>query len=284
MKKKMIVLAIAAAVVIMAFILKSVLASGNSSKEGETDTSKIIIETITSDSDATEVSQTSADTETVTDATSQQDETTGIGIVVETLPPEETPSAAETTVGSSIIIEYSTIGDPETTKAKKSTKKKKKKTEKETTKRSVKDTPTYSRETQTQKREKTTKKAKTKKKLGTYYESNIISSSKISIIKNSILSSVNGSSDGELTSLARYMSAHKSSNASSTYKSLTGNSIKVSVKTCSVNIESDANDNIMTAAQRAASKIGKVSGTYGIGVSSFKAKSGYTIFVAVVYK
>ena len=118
--------------------------------------------------------------------------------------------------------------------------------------------------------------------LGTYYESNSLSSGKVSTIKNSIISKMSGSQDSEKMSLARYMSARGLSNGTSTYKSLTNGNKTFSTRVASKNIESDSNKNIIKAASILAKSAGG-SGSYGIGISSFRNKVGYRIYVVIIH-
>lgn len=120
------------------------------------------------------------------------------------------------------------------------------------------------------------------KPLGTYYESNSLSSGKVSTIKNSIISKMSGSQDSEKMSLARYMSARGLSNGTSTYKSLTNGNKTFSTRVASKNIESDSNKNIIKAASILAKSAGG-SGSYGIGISSFRNKVGYRIYVVIIH-
>lgn len=120
------------------------------------------------------------------------------------------------------------------------------------------------------------------KALGSYSESNVLSSSKVSIIRNSIFSRVGGT-NSEKTNLARYMSARGLSNATSAYRGLTNSNKTFSARVASTSIESDTQTNILSAASKLAGKIGKVSGTCGVGVSSFRQKVGYRIYVVVVH-
>lgn len=120
------------------------------------------------------------------------------------------------------------------------------------------------------------------KPLGTYYESNSLSSGKVSTIKNSIISKMSGSQDSEKMSLARYMSARGLSNGTSTYKSLTNGNKTFSTRVASKNIESDSNKNIIKAASILA-KSARGSGSYGIGISSFRNKVGYRIYVVIIH-
>ena len=133
----------------------------------------------------------------------------------------------------------------------------------------------------TSKKEETTKKQV--KSVGSHSESNKISSSKISVIRNSVSSNFSGSSDSEKTNLARYMSASGKSNAKDAYKELTNSDKNLSSKTCSISIASDSQEDILNAAQKAANSIGRVSGSYGIGISSVEKTVGYKIYIVVVY-
>lgn len=135
----------------------------------------------------------------------------------------------------------------------------------------------------TTKAAETKKKEEETKKLGSYSESNAISSSKISIIRNSVTTKFSGSSSSEKSNLAKYMSANKLSDASGTYKKLTNSSKSFSVKTYSVSVESASQDNILKAAEKASSGIGSVSGDYGIGISSYGQSVGFKIYIVVVY-
>lgn len=133
----------------------------------------------------------------------------------------------------------------------------------------------------TTKKEETTKKQV--KSVGSHSESNKISSSKISVVRNSVTSNFNGYSDSEKTNLARYMSASGKSNAKDAYKELTNSDKNLSSKTCSISIASDSQEDILNAAQKAANSIGRVSGSYGIGISSVEKTVGYKIYIVVVY-
>lgn len=133
----------------------------------------------------------------------------------------------------------------------------------------------------TSKKEETTKKQV--KSVGSHSESNKISSSKISVVRNSVISNFSGSSDSEKTNLARYMSASGKSNAKDAYKGLTNSDKNLSSKTCSISIASDSQEDILNAAQKAANSIGRVSGSYGIGISSVEKTVGYKIYIVVVY-
>lgn len=131
------------------------------------------------------------------------------------------------------------------------------------------------------KKEETTKKQV--KSVGSHSESNKISSSKISVVRNSVTSNFSGYSDSEKTNLARYMSASGKSNAKDAYKELTNSDKNLSSKTCSISIASDSQEDILNAAQKAANSIGRVSGSYGIGISSVEKTVGYKIYIVVVY-
>lgn len=120
------------------------------------------------------------------------------------------------------------------------------------------------------------------KPLGTYYESNSLGGGKISVIKNSIMSKIGGSKNSEKMNLARYMSAHGLANATSVYKSLTNSNKNFSTRTSSVSIESDSNSNIVKAANKLAGSL-SASGSYGMGVSSYRSGVGYRIYVVIVY-
>ena len=124
----------------------------------------------------------------------------------------------------------------------------------------------------TTKKEETTKKQV--KSVGSHSESNKISSSKISVVRNSVTSNFSGYSDSEKTNLARYMSASGKSNAKDAYKELTNSDKNLSSKTCSISIASDSQEDILNAAQKAANSIGRVSGSYGIGISSVEKTVG----------
>ena len=133
----------------------------------------------------------------------------------------------------------------------------------------------------TTKKEETTKKQV--KSVGSHSESNKISSSKISVVRNSVTSNFSGYSDSEKTNLARYMSASGKSNAKDAYKELTNSDKNLSSKTCSISIASDSQEDILNAAQKATNSIGRVSGSYGIGISSVEKTVGYMIYIVVVY-
>ena len=133
----------------------------------------------------------------------------------------------------------------------------------------------------TTKKEETTKKQV--KSVGSHSESNKITSSKISVVRNSVTSNFSGYSDSEKTNLARYMSASGKSNAKDAYKELTNSDKNLSSKTCSISIASDSQQDILNAAQKAANSIGRVSGSYGIGISSVEKTVGYKIYIVVVY-
>lgn len=133
----------------------------------------------------------------------------------------------------------------------------------------------------TTKKEETTKKQV--KSVGSHSESNKISSSKISVVRNSVTSNFSGYGDSEKTNLARYMSASGKSNAKDAYKELTNSDKNLSSKTCSISIASDSQEDILNAAQKAANSIGRVSGSYGIGISSVEKTVGYKIYIVVVY-
>lgn len=133
----------------------------------------------------------------------------------------------------------------------------------------------------TTKKEETTKKQV--KSVGSHSESNKITSSKISVVRNSVTSNFSGYSDSEKTNLARYMSASGKSNAKDAYKELTNSDKNLSSKTCSISIASDSQEDILNAAQKAANSIGRVSGSYGIGISSVEKTVGYKIYIVVVY-
>ena len=103
-------------------------------------------------------------------------------------------------------------------------------------------------------------------------------------IRSSVCANLSGSQNNEYMNLAKYMSANGLSDVSSTYRSLTnGDEKNLSTRTCSINIESDSQEDIIIAASKAASKIGSVSGNYGIGISSFRKTVGYKIYIVVVY-
>lgn len=122
------------------------------------------------------------------------------------------------------------------------------------------------------------------RKVGSRSESNVLSSGKISSIRSSVCANLSGSQNSEYMNLAKYMSANGLSDASSTYRSLTnGDEKNLSTRTCSINIESDSQEDIIIAASKATSKIGSVSGNYGIGISSFRKTVGYKIYIVVVY-
>ena len=205
-------------------------------------------------------------------------------VVIETVNTEELPSVTETT---SVQIK--------TTKNKKTKKKVTTNTQKETTRIIVQTTKEAKPKTTKPKTTKpnTTKPKTTKPKptqpptkaLGYYSESNILSSGKVNLIKNSVRSHVSGSNNEELNSLARYMSARGGGNAASIYKSLTGATRSLKSRTCSVSLESDSQTNVLQVASNAASKIGGISSSrYGIGVSTKKLSSGYQAYIVVVYE
>ena len=93
---------------------------------------------------------------------------------------------------------------------------------------------------------------------------------------------MSGSQNSEKMSLARYMSARGLSNGTSTYKSLTNGNKTFSTRVASKNIESDSNKNIIKAASTLAKSAGG-SGSYGIGISSFRNKVGYRIYVVIIH-
>lgn len=197
----------------------------------------------------------------------------------------------ETTKQSiSYTIIEETTGEPTTQSIVETTKKTKKKKKKKnnqitTVTTTEKEITTTEKKTTSKKIEepKATKKEPETKKLGSYSEKNAISSNKVSVIRNSIVSKFSGSTDSEKSSLAKYMSANRLSSANDTYKKLTNVSKNFSVKTFSATLESDSQDNILNIAQKATSSIGSLSGSYGIGISTTEQTVGYKIYIVVVY-
>lgn len=245
---------------------------GSSSKESDNNETtvpvKIVVGTIPAEDttkDDTNENETSLQNQTESEVTTEPETTDNLisYIVVETTVPETKP-------------------EPTTKKIKK--KKRKKEIENTTQEKTTKKKTTKKKEKMTTKKISKPKVTKPSvKSLGTYYESNVLSSSKVSIIRNSVRAKCGGSQNTEKTNLARYMSANQISNASSTYKSLTGGSKSLRAKTYSTTIESNSQDNVLTAANKLAGKVSGVSSSYGIGVSSFKAKLGYKVYVVIVY-
>ncbi len=230
--------------------------------------------------------------------TTSVEEVSDINIILGTIANEETDkddlneSSVEETSdseseNSSAIIKYSILEDETTTTQKVIKKNTKKKTIKKglvTTTHKVETTSKYvSTKKTTPVKTKTQPTKPQVKALGSYSESNVLSSSKVSVIRNSLLSSLHGNTISEKSSLARYMSAKYLSNATATYKSLTNGNKSFSAKIASTTIESDSSENILKAANSLVSKIGGVSGSYGLGVSSFKQNVGFKIYVVVVY-
>lgn len=127
------------------------------------------------------------------------------------------------------------------------------------------------------------KTSKPIKKLGTYSEKNVISKSKVNVIRNSITSGFAGSVSKEKQSLAAYMSKNGLKNAESTYKKLTNSEKSFRCKTCSIKIDTDSEEEIINAAEKATSKIGSISSDYGIGICTTRKNVGYGIFIVVIY-
>lgn len=119
--------------------------------------------------------------------------------------------------------------------------------------------------------------------LGSYGESNALSSGKINIIRNSIASVVTGSKNNTYTNLARYMANNNKTNANSTYTELTNGTINVGQKIKSVKIDSDNQTEILSAAQTLASSLKVKAKQIGIAISSQALAVGYKITVVIVY-
>jgi hypothetical protein len=200
---------------------------------------------------------------------------------------------ATTVIETTNVVETTTLEGTTTKLEKKQSVKKKVKRKKKKVRKSVQPETTIKRivkvEQPTKKIVRTTKVSKPirttpqVKRLGSYSESNAISTGKISNIRNSVSAKLSGGQNSEKMNLAKYMSANGLSNASSTYKSLTNETKNFSCRVASTSVESDSNDNIIKAARKLANRIGSVSGGYGIGVSSFRKTVGYKIYVVVVY-
>lgn len=121
------------------------------------------------------------------------------------------------------------------------------------------------------------------KKLGVYREKNVISKSKVSVIRNSITSGFRKNVSREKQSLAAYMSKNGLKNAESTYRKLTNADKSFKCKTYSLRIDNDSEEEIIYAAEKAAEKIGSISSDYGIGICTTRKDVGYGIFIVVVY-
>lgn len=117
------------------------------------------------------------------------------------------------------------------------------------------------------------------KKIGNYKESNVLSSSKISVLRNSI--NISGSENSEYTNLAKYMANNGLSNASSAYYQLTNTNKSLNQKTYSFSISSSSDEDILEVAAKLTDKIS--ASKYGVGISSTAASVGYKIFIVVVY-
>lgn len=198
--------------------------------------------------------------------------------IEETFAEQTTFYSSETTTEIQSETTVETV--PETTKRKK----KIRSTEKNTY---IEPEPTYPSSYDPEESEIKIPEPVTKKgyrKIGSRSESNVLSAGKISSIRSSVCANLSGSQNSEYMNLAKYMSANGLSDASSTYRSLTnGDEKNLSTRTCSINIESGSQEDIIIAASKAASKIGSISGNYGIGISSFRKNVGYKIYIVVVY-
>lgn len=219
----------------------------------------------------------------------QYDTTQIVGSVarnVETIVYETT--TVETTIAETteeITTTEQTTEETTIKNVKKKKRKKKKKSVKKAVKETTPETVTKKTTNNSSKKKKVTETKKVIKNVGSHSESNSISGGKVSILRNSAVSGASGSLNGELSNLAKYMSAAGITNASSAYSSLTNQKENLKSKTCILKIESDSNENILQAAEKVSNKIGGIScSKYGVGVSSFKAGSGYKVFVVVVYK
>ena len=125
--------------------------------------------------------------------------------------------------------------------------------------------------------EKNTKKVI--RKIGSYKESNVLSSGKINVLRDSL--NISGNKNNEYTNLARYMANKGLSNASSAYFQLTNARKELKQKTYALSVESSSNKDILEAAIKITGKIS--TSKYGVGISSTTASVGYKIYIVVVY-
>lgn len=120
-----------------------------------------------------------------------------------------------------------------------------------------------------------------KKAIPSQSEKNALSSNKVNILRGQIKGKISGSSNSELTNLAKYMAKNNLSNASSTYKKLTRVSGNIDCATYKLKVSSGD----QLAILEVANKIHEVSANkYGIGISSTQVAVGYKIYVVICYK
>lgn len=265
-KKKFVFIIITIVVVVaLIIVFKFVLAGSDETFEPDKNDDLVVVPEIVTDVDMdsydTNGNENEAGDEVMTDDVPE----TAAEDVPETVVQVVTDAAMETVTAAE--EEITTIAE-ETTQPETTRKRKKHKKEENVT------TTTKAVQTTTEKQTRS---------IGSYSEKNDISSSKISIIRNSVIAKFSGSSSSEKGNLAKYMSANKLSDANATYKKLTDASKQFSVKTCTVTVDTASQDSIVKAAEKASSAIGSVSSDYGIGISSFEQTVGFKIYIVVVY-
>ena len=279
MKKKLIIVSL-----ILAMIIGVGIYSYFSTKGEKNDVQQPVV--IEDTSDSNNADETTSNGINVVVGTIEEDTNSSNNDVTENKETSNNNSGISFSIVKETTSKENKVKIKTTTKKTKVTRKKiKVKKRKITTYPSTNTKPIYN-PTPTKKKATVTKPKQTvkpaTKPLGTYYESNSLSSGKVSTIKNSIISKMSGSQDSEKMSLARYMSARGLSNGTSTYKSLTNGNKTFSTRVASKNIESDSNKNIIKAASILAKSAGG-SGSYGIGISSFRNKVGYRIYVVIIH-
>jgi beta-lactam-binding protein with PASTA domain len=122
------------------------------------------------------------------------------------------------------------------------------------------------------------------KALGTYSEKNVISNKKINLIRSDVMSVCGSKTDNTKNNLAKYMSANKLTDATATYSSLTNDTSKsFSCNKIEVHIDNDSEEEILVASEKAVKSISRISGSYGLGISSFMENQGYNIYIIIIY-
>lgn len=131
--------------------------------------------------------------------------------------------------------------------------------------------------------QKETKKPKPNNTVPAYSENNgVIGSSNMTLIRNTIMSSVSGTYNSNMTNLAIYMARNGLSNAQSTVEKLCGyTTIKCSAKTATVTLPSTDPEDVIDAASKLAKKLSGEVGTYGIGLNASFKNNQYIIYAVV---
>ena len=124
------------------------------------------------------------------------------------------------------------------------------------------------------------------KELGNQNESNVLSGSKVSIIRDSMKDEIGGSENKTCKNLAKYCSANKTDDANGVYETLTNDTSKTfKIKYIQKTISDTSDASIMDAATSLTQKVRNISNDkYGVGISSFNDGNNILIIAVVVYE